>query len=198
MDSQKLKRSKKVFYEFLSIFFAVFLGYMANQLRDQYNNQKLADKSIENIKAEVDKNIKNYNEMIINHKKQIAAIDKIINQLNKGVSLDSIDMRIDLSFKLIETNSWETAKITQAVAYMDFKLVSEVAAVYEIQEYYKNKIKNATSVHIYEDDDTAHAQKSIVKSLKEIKNLIRSITPLEEQLYKDNNLLLKTLNAQNS
>ena len=198
MDSQKLKQSKKVFYEFLSIFFAVFLGYMANQLRDQYNNQKLADKSIENVKAEVDRNIKNYSEMIIDHKKQIAAIDKIINQLNSGVNLDSIDMSIDLTFKLIETNSWETAKITQAVAYMDFKLVSEVAAVYEIQEYYKNKIKTTTSFHIYEDDDPTNARKGMVKSLKEVKNLIRSITPLEEQLYKDNNLLLKTLNAQNS
>ena len=163
--------------EFVSVFLAVFLGFMANQWRDSYNNSKLAKQTVENIQFEIRNNSKTLTGMLANHKVQQKKIDRLMEIIDDPKATENITL--DLQFKLISSNSWETAKLTQAVAYMDVKQVSDIAAVYEIQEYYKNLVDDFTrSTNVISSDDVKEAKISLLK----IKRALGKIVPMESDL----------------
>jgi len=177
MNLKKFRINQTLLIEFVSVFLAVFLGFMANQWRDSYNNSKLAKQTVENIQFEIRNNSKTLTGMLANHKVQQKKIDRLMEIIDDPKATENITL--DLQFKLISSNSWETAKLTQAVAYMDVKQVSDIAAVYEIQEYYKNLVDDFTrSTNVISSDDVKEAKISLLK----IKRALGKIVPMESDL----------------
>ncbi len=177
MNFKKFRINQTLLIEFVSVFLAVFLGFMANQWRDSYNNSKLAKQTVENIQFEIRNNSKTLTGMLENHKVQQKKIDRLMEIIDDPKATENITL--DLQFKLISSNSWETAKLTQAVAYMDVKQVSDIAAVYEIQEYYKNLVDDFTrSTNVISSDDVKEAKISLLK----IKRALGKIVPMESDL----------------
>ncbi|TCN62733.1 hypothetical protein [Acetobacteroides hydrogenigenes] len=177
MNFKKFRINQTLLIEFVSVFLAVFLGFMANQWRDSYNNSKLAKQTVENIQFEIRNNSKTLTGMLANHKVQQKKIDRLMEIIDDPKATENITL--DLQFKLISSNSWETAKLTQAVAYMDVKQVSDIAAVYEIQEYYKNLVDDFTrSTNVISSDDVKEAKISLLK----IKRALGKIVPMESDL----------------
>lgn len=177
MNFKKIRINQTLLIEFVSVFLAVFLGFMANQWRDSYNNSKLAKQTVENIQFEIRNNSKTLTGMLANHKVQQKKIDRLMEIIDDPKATENITL--DLQFKLISSNSWETAKLTQAVAYMDVKQVSDIAAVYEIQEYYKNLVDDFTrSTNVISSDDVKEAKISLLK----IKRALGKIVPMESDL----------------
>ena len=177
MNLKKFRINQTLLIEFVSVFLAVFLGFMANQWRDSYNNSKLAKQTVENIQFEIRNNSKTLTGMLANHKVQQKKIDRLMEIIDDPKATENITL--DLQFKLISSNSWETAKLTQAVAYMDVKQVSDIAAVYEIQEYYKNLVDDFTrSTDVISSDDVKEAKISLLK----IKRALGKIVPMESDL----------------
>ena len=177
MNFKKFRINQTLLIEFVSVFLAVFLGFMANQWRDSYNNSKLAKQTVENIQFEIRNNSKTLTGMLANHKVQQKKIDRLMEIIDDPKATENITL--DLQFKLISSNSWETAKLTQAVAYMDVKQVSDIAAVYEIQEYFKNLVDDFTrSTNVISSDDVKEAKISLLK----IKRALGKIVPMESDL----------------
>ena len=177
MNLKKFRINQTLLIEFVSVFLAVFLGFMANQWRDSYNNSKLAKQTVENIQFEIRNNSKTLTGMLANHKVQQKKIDRLMEIIDDPKATENITL--DLQFKLISSNSWETAKLTQAVSYMDVKQVSDIAAVYEIQEYYKNLVDDFTrSTNVISSDDVKEAKISLLK----IKRALGKIVPMESDL----------------
>lgn len=187
MKLRRFEINQTMLIEFLSVFLAVFLGFMANQWRDSYNNRKLAKQTIENIKFEISNNTVNLKEMLVNHKMEKKKVDRLLEIIGNPKINEKITL--DLNFKLINSNSWETAKLTQAVAFMDIKQVSDIAAVYEIQEYYKNLVNDFTSTTMGEFDDEKEARVSLLK----IKRALSKIIPMEMDLLNDYKDLQKSI-----
>ncbi|BDX38060.1 hypothetical protein CYCD_14150 [Tenuifilaceae bacterium CYCD] len=130
---------KKLLFEFISVSFAVFLGLMLNQWRDSYNSRKLVAQSLENISIEIENNSKKVQKMLDSHQFLLSKVENILAHIDHGkIPMDSMG---GLNFQLINSTAWETAKLTQAIAHMDIKIVSEIAGIYEYQDYYTSTVK---------------------------------------------------------
>ncbi len=168
--------NKKLVFEFISISFAVFLGLLMNQWKENINHNKLANRSLSNIKIEVEKNKEVVKGMVADHKTCQIKVDSLM-EVFKEVD-DSIRNSLSLDFNLVFSTAWETAKLTQAIAYMDLEVVTDIAAIYEYQEYYSLIVKNFAQENMFS------SQKSLSKqSLEEISFFLKKIILVEENLY---------------
>lgn len=168
--------NKKLVFEFISISFAVFLGLLLNQWKENYNHNKLADRSLSNIKIEIKENKEVVKEMIADHKICQFKVDSLMEVFK--AEDDSVKYSISLDFNLIFSTAWETAKLTQAIAYMDLEVVTDIAAIYEYQEYYSLIVKN------FAQESMFSSQKDLSKEfLENISFFLKKIIPVEENLY---------------
>jgi len=69
---------RKLFLEFFSVAFAVFIALIANQWRDSYNKARFAQKSIQSIRVELTENKENIEMILPNHIKSLRQIDSLI------------------------------------------------------------------------------------------------------------------------
>jgi len=176
MKSIKSWINKKLVFEFISISFAVFLGLLMNQWKENYNHSKLAYRTLSNIKIEVEQNKEVVKEMVADHKICQVKVDSLMGVFE--TKDDSVKYSISLDFNLVFSTAWETAKLTQAIAYMDLEVVTDIAAIYEYQEYYELIVKNFAQENMFS------SQKSLSKQyLEEISFFLKKIIPVEENLY---------------
>lgn len=181
----KAKRNiayKKLLFEFISVSFAVFLGLMLNQWRDSYNNRKLVKQSLENIDIEIVNNSRKVQEMLDSHKNLLSKVENILTHIEKGtIPMDSIG---GLNFQLINSTAWETAKLTQAIAHMDINIVSEIAGIYEFQDYYTTTVKQyvlgTISSQSFESEQDIRKNKKFFLDLRDF--LKAKIVPSETNL----------------
>jgi hypothetical protein len=175
MKKLKLTVNKKIVFEFISISFAVFLGLMMNQWKDNLNHRNLAEQSKKNILAEVIENERKVVDMLGMHHKTLLTVDS-------AILFPGRDYELDVSFSLLNTASWETARLTRAISYMDIEVVSELAGVYRFQEYYESIVKSySEKFFFYQEDDE--------KSNKELKKFMKAIVGMETNLEKYYNQL---------
>lgn len=172
---KKIILNKRVVFEFVSITFAVFLGLMLNAWKDAHSNSVLAENSLKNIRAEIVKNKERVSELLQSHKAHLITLDSLLHE--KYDSLEVTNRLVNLKFLLISSTSWETAKITQAVAYMDLDLVTEVSGTYEYQAYYDRLVRTYAldrMTSVPEEDDQELLERMIV--------FVSSIVNIEENL----------------
>ncbi|MGE0076792.1 MAG: hypothetical protein AB7S48_02935 [Bacteroidales bacterium] len=184
---------KKLLFEFVSISFAIFLGLMLNQWKENYDNKKLVKQSLENILVEVKNNSARVQEMLDSHQVILSKIENILIHVDQGkIPSESIG---ELSFQLINSTAWETAKLTQAIAHMDINTVSEIARVYEFQEYYRAFVKqhtlNSISNKSFESEKDIRTNKMIFADLRDF--LKTKIVYSETNLLENYNTLQKDL-----
>lgn len=139
--------SRNFLFEFISIFFAVFLGLMLNQWKDHRNNEQLAEQSQRNILTEVLSNQKILKELLEEHTNGMLIVDSALQVIES--TGEDVDISIDLMFQMISSTSWETAKLTQAIVYMDIELVDDIAGIYNFQAYYETVVKDYAMKSIY-------------------------------------------------
>ena len=96
---------RKIFFEFVSISFAVFLGLMMNQCRDSYNNKQLANQLLNNILTEVTDNKELVSKLLDNHQYIIGEIDSVLFRHENGI--DEGDISADLSFSIVNSTAWK-------------------------------------------------------------------------------------------
>jgi hypothetical protein len=185
----KLDVYKRLIFEFISISFAVFLGLMLNQWKDDRNHKRLAKHSEINILAEITENKNIVQKMLEDHKLVLFKIDSVLALLDKIDEHGEIDLY--LNFQLISSTSWETAKLTQAIVYMNIELVNEIAGVYDFQNYYESIVKDYVTNNIYNkpvkrDNDY----------LKRTSNFFHAIIPIENNLVEHYSYLQKEVLKQ--
>lgn len=177
---------QRLISEFISVSFAVLIALLVNQWREDHNNGKLAEKAIYNIQQELQENKDVMAILIPSHKSILSQIDSIIERKeNCNSSVDSIIL-IDVT--LISSSAWEMAEITNAIFYLDFDDANKMAKVYNLQSYYESIIKQyiLNSSFSYQSDQD-------LEFLRNNKQFLETIIPLEEDLQNYFNLLLKNV-----
>lgn len=182
---------RKIFIEALSIAFAVFLALLARQWGENRNHQKLADKALVNISEELIENKDVMLDLIPYHQKKIRELDSIIVIIkNDSTYQDTLEQ---LKITLISSTAWEMAKITNAIYYMDFEEVNNLAKVYNLQSYYESIVKQyiLKSSSEYQDDNS-------IETLKSKRLFLKSTLPLEESLKSYYNMMLDDIESSHS
>ena len=160
----------KLLFEFISVSFAVTFALFVNQWREDYNNQKLAQNSLRNIKEELLENKETLEELLSIHEAHLEKIDSLM-LLEVEVDEDSIS---DVNIVLLSSSAWEMAKVTQAVYYIPFDDINNLAKVYDFKLYYESLIKQ----HVLKDSFSSDVQ----VSLKKQKSFLETIIPMERDL----------------
>jgi hypothetical protein len=174
---------RKIFFEFVSISFAVFLGLMMNQCRDSYNNKQLANQLLNNILTEVTDNKELVSKLLDNHQYIIGEIDSVLFRHENGI--DEGDISADLSFSIVNSTAWETAKLTQAIAYMDMDLVADIAGMYSYQDYYQSLVMTYVKDNILNSEMTKMLSGDGVEAIDELQRMrvfLSDISVMEEKL----------------
>lgn len=174
---------RKIFFEFVSISFAVFLGLMMNQCRDSYNNKQLANQLLNNILTEVTDNKELVSKLLDNHQYIIGEIDSVLFRHENGI--DEGDISADLSFSIVNSTAWETAKLTQAIAYMDMDLLADIAGMYSYQDYYQSLVMTYVKDNILNSGMTKMLSGDGVEAIDELQMMrvfLSDISVMEEKL----------------
>ncbi len=185
MKSKKLNLQRLIF-EFISVSFAVLIALLVNQWREDYNNNKLAEMAIYNIKQEIQENKDVMDILIPSHKSILSKIDSIIVRKEKYNSI--VDSNISINVTLISSSAWEMAEITNAIFYLDFDDANKMAKVYNLQSYYESIIKQ----FILKNSYSYHSNQDL-EFINNNKQFLETIIPLEEDLQNYFNLLLKNV-----
>jgi hypothetical protein len=175
MNNQKLALPNKLLFEFISIAFAVFLGLMLNQWNDNRKNKELAGQSKQNILTEIKENKARIENILNLHEESLSRLDSLLSQFENGQKLDNIALSIN--FSLLSTSSWETAKLTRAISYMDIETVSDIASTYSYQEYFQFIVKNYLNEYTFNQPE--HFDRSF---FIKIQNALNVIIPMEKDL----------------
>jgi hypothetical protein len=176
MKSRKLVDARKLLFEFVSICFAVFLGLMLNQWKDNHSHRKLAEQSVDNIIKEVGENKTKVEAMLVSHQKAFAQIDSILSLPDSPIDTSTTSLNVD--FNLIGSSAWETAKLTQAISYMDIEMVSDIAMIYTYQEdYYQSMVKDYMNSFIINKPNGFDRE-----TLERLRNFLSGILPVETNL----------------
>jgi len=185
MENKRLNFQRLAF-EFISVSFAVLIALLVNQWREDHNNGKLAEKAIYNIRQELQENKEVMDILIPSHKSILSHIDSIIGRKeNYNSTVDSI---ISIDVALISSSAWEMAEITNAIFYLNFDDANKMAKVYNLQSYYESIIKQ----FILKNSYSYHSDQDL-EFLRNNKQFLETIIPLEEDLQNYFNLLLKNV-----
>ena len=185
MKSKKLNLQRLIF-EFISVSFAVLIALLVNQWREDNNNDKLAEMAIYNIKQEIQENKDVMDILIPTHNSVLSKIDRIIERKEKYNS--TVDSTISIDVTLISSTAWEMAEITNAIFYLDFDDANKLAKVYNLQSYYESIIKQFILKNSY-----SYQSNQDLEFLKNNKQFLETIIPLEGDLQKYFNLLLNNV-----
>jgi hypothetical protein len=165
---------RKLIFEFTSVSFAVLVALVVNQWRADYNNKKIAEKAVDNIKTEIIENRDIMNKIIPNHQLVLNKIDSLL-LIRENLDNDTTSI---MPFNIILTNSsaWEMSKITNAVFYINFDTANKIAKVYNLQKYYESIIKQYFIKNSFSNKETD------IDNFKKTKQFLETIIPLEENL----------------
>ncbi len=175
MKSIKIAINRRLMFEFVSIAFAVFLGLMLNQWKENRSNNKLAEQSIDNMRMEIIDNNARVKVMLDTHRRLVKIIDSLL--VHSEIEDQEEDVELDLNFEILSSTSWETAKLTQAIVYMDIETVTDIADIYKFQNYYEAVVRNFVLNNIY-----VNRSKNDREFRESLKRLLEAIIPMEESL----------------
>lgn len=176
---------RKIFFEFVSISFAVFLGMMMNQWRDSYNNKQLAKQSLNNILIEVSDNRELVSRLLAGHKRIVSEIDSALFLVENGAEDDAAEIEGNVEFSIVQSTAWETSKLTQAIAYMDMNLVADIAGMYSYQDYYQSLVMTYVKDNILNSGMTKMLSGDGVEAIDELQRMrvfLSDISVMEEKL----------------
>ncbi len=174
MNNKKLNTRRLVF-EFISVTFAVLFALFVSQWRENYNNDKLAEKAVLNIGIELEKNKEDISLSIPKHKSTLAYIDSLllVNE-NSGIPINE---SVSIELMIMSSSAWKMSEITNAIYYLDFEDVNDLAKVYDLQSYYESIVK-----HYILNSSIVYQPKTSIIRLKNNKQFLETIIPIEENL----------------
>ena len=134
------KNWKSYFWEFLMLFFAVFAGFIAENLREHYVEHKREIKYIRSIVEDLSTDTAWMNTYLQDQRFSIEALDSVIFLLKKGTA-DSFSRRrlyylARMSIKLSSPNKINYNAYDQMRNSGNLRLIREQASVDSISRYY--------------------------------------------------------------
>ena len=128
---------KRAVLEFASIVLAVVLAMSLTEIRQNYLNKKLAQKSLVNIIEEVQNN----RTELMNDSTQIAADLAFMNQWIEDVKAKKTPeaFSVNFSYSFLSKTALEVARVNQSLTFLSNEENMEIAEVYATQEFYSEQ-----------------------------------------------------------
>ena len=125
------RRFSDVLIEAGMIFLAVVLALAAEEWRENRDRRELADRALLSIREEIRSNLEELERSAPRNQERLAAATGALEQLEAGVDMLEADVGLEVS--LLSTAAWQSARMSQAIQYMDLETVRELSELYEIQ-----------------------------------------------------------------
>ncbi|MCT4614595.1 MAG: hypothetical protein N4A49_06955 [Marinifilaceae bacterium] len=176
MKIPKFNFSNKYIFEFFSIAIAVFLGFMLNSVKEDYQHRKSVDDSIEDIFEEIKLNHQDLKKIVSHHQDYQSKVDTMLPKIDTSLMYD-----LNVKFKMLSYTAWSTCKLTKSIVYMDLKTARMITDLYEYQKTYMDLI----SSHLKDELDNIPNEDDYVElrnRLYTASNLMKIMIPIEKEL----------------
>lgn len=126
--------AKRAIIEFSSIVIAVILAMSLSEARQNYLNDRLAEKSFENIVLEVQKNREDLKADSVKISKDLAFIQQWISDVMEKRKPETFNA--GFSFSFLNTSAMEVAEINKSLAFLSTQKNMDIAEIYATQKFY--------------------------------------------------------------
>ena len=160
MSSEQTQSSiKRLAFEVLSIFLAVFLAFGVTEWGKSRSNKQLAETAREAIVKEIARNKGLLEQMLPMHE---ALLEEVSN-LSAEASVDA-DSHFFLPI-IFRNTAWRMASETGAFIHMDYSTATSIAEIYTFQEAYSELTQSmmASSFNISNYDASPAARQQVIQ-----------------------------------
>lgn len=134
--SQGLRRRlPDLLIEAAFVFFAVIVALAAEEWREGRERDMLADRALEGVLHEMRENQTKLLRDQDRNEEDLAQLSAALREMAAGGQPD--DVSINYQVALTSTAAWETARLSQAVHFMNIDVMSDLAEVYELQSLFE-------------------------------------------------------------
>jgi hypothetical protein len=121
-----------------SVVFALLLAYGVDEWRENRANAALAARARAGIEAEIRANQSEVRHNHEAHVKVLAGMPALVKQaeaLHEG-TVTKGEISVNIGVAQLSTAAWQAAQTTQAMQFLDFDWVRQIAKLYELQRMY--------------------------------------------------------------
>lgn len=129
------RRLPDVVLEAVLIFFAVVLALAAEEWRENRDRLELAERALHAVTEEIRSNIEELERNAPTNLERLESAREVLAELREGEQ--PVDADVGFEISLLSSAAWESARMSQAVQFMDLRVVRELSEVYEVQALYE-------------------------------------------------------------
>jgi hypothetical protein len=182
----------KIFIEMFSVIFAVILALFINESQNDKYNKHLAETAFNNIKTECESNKTKLESMLKSHDSILYVFDSVITQLENTGKVTIV--LSEFTLEQLSDAAWEATKYTNAINYMDFKLIMDISSIYDLQKMYQKLVDD-----FYDDrlltsrDDTVEDK---ISQIYKFHSYLGRFTDFGHQIIDEYASLIEKLNSR--
>jgi len=117
------------------VFLAVFLALIAEEWREDQDRRELAERALAAVVSEIEANRDEILQGDSQNQADLEALRRALDELGRGTELPEITVNYQVA--LTSTAAWETARMSQAINFLEFERVADLAELYELQSLFE-------------------------------------------------------------
>ncbi len=126
--------------EAIFLVMAVFLALAVDEAWEDHENSEAANLALSRILLELDGNKSLISEANEQHGLELTRVQPVIDLLNMQKSIpEDFDIEVGFQISIMRNTAWESAQLTDVLRYLPYEKVQKLAAVYSLQELYRNQ-----------------------------------------------------------
>jgi len=129
--SRLREKLPEIVLEGLFVVFAILLALAADEWSDNRQNVEFADRALQGIEAEM---LANRVELLNSREPNLELLVRL--QAEVSDNDPAVDLNVQFEYSLLSSAAWQTAQVTQAVHYIDYNLIQQIARLYDLQELF--------------------------------------------------------------
>jgi hypothetical protein len=131
---------KRLALEAVFLVIAVFFALTVDEAWEDYENSEAANLALSRILLELEGNENLISEANAQHGLELARIQPVIDLLNMQKPIpEDFDTNVGFQISIMRNTAWESAQITDVLRHLPYQRVQKLAAVYSLQELYRNQ-----------------------------------------------------------
>ena len=131
---------KRLALEAIFLVIAVLFALTVDEAWEDYENGEAANLALSRILLEMEGNENLISEANAQHGLELARVQPVIDLLNMQKPIpEDFDIDVNFQISITRNTAWESAQITDVLRYLPYEKVQKLAAVYSLQELYRNQ-----------------------------------------------------------
>ena len=131
---------KRLALEAVFLIIAVLFALTVDEAWEDYENSEAANLALSRILLELEGNENLISEANAQHGLELARIQPVMDLLNMQKPIpEDFDIDVGFQISIMRNTAWESAQITDVLRHLPYQKVQKLAAVYSLQELYRNQ-----------------------------------------------------------